>query len=798
MNGFLRSARFSLAFATCLAITNWAAAEPNQLRDILSGNPLVPQGVGAAADTPESVVSVASHVTPPGANRQAMLVVTVTLEPGWHIYSLDQKPVEALPTKITVDETAEYRLGGSFRADLPPEIIRRDGNVFEQYEGQVTWQAPITFKQGVDPKSVKVVGQARIQTCQENRCLPPHNFPFAAAMVEESKTAASGSFSDPSIHATLYGHLEPKTVRPGGQVKIVLEAEPAESWHVYALEDRDKNELGYKPTLIVVTNSSGFKFNRPAASAKPVEAPNDVPGAAPQRYYDKRVAWTTTVTIPNNAKPGDYPVAGLIGYQTCNAGACDLPRAAKFQGTITVAASDTKGNVPLNFADAKYGEAAKLAQAQPRAEIESPAGPSATGSLAGSSLPLILAAALVGGFILNFMPCVLPVIGLKILSFAEQSGHSRSHILVLNLWYALGVFAVFMALATLAAGATLGLREQNLGWGEQFSSTSFNIVMISIVFVMALSFLDVWEIPIPGFVGTGAAADAAAREGAVGAFAKGALSTVLATPCSGPFLGPVFGFTLNQPPAVTYMIFACVALGMASPYLAIGAFPKLIRFLPKPGAWMDTFKHMMGFVMLGTIVFLFTIMNRDYFVATFALMVGLWAACWWIGRVTLLESLSHRLKAWAQGAVFATVVGVAAFHWLTPHDTLIPWKNFSRSELARLTSEGHTVLVDFTADWCLTCKVNLKWAVETEDVRKAIEANQVVPLLADWTDGSPEIKTALESLKSNSIPLLAIYPAGNAEPIVLRDVISKQQVLDAIKAAGPSKAAAKNLAASTP
>ena len=156
------------------------------------------------------------------------------------------------------------------------------------------------------------------------------------------------------------------------------------------------------------------------------------------------------------------------------------------------------------------------------------------------------------------------------------------------------------------------------------------------------------------------------------------------------------------------------------------------------------------------------------------------------------------MRAWAQAAVFATVVGVSAFHWLTPHDTLIPWKSFSRAELARLTSEGHTVLVDFTADWCLTCKMNLNFAIETEDVRKAIESNNVVPLLADWTDGSPEIKSALESLKSNSIPLLAVYPAGKTDAIVLRDVISKQQVLDAIKAAGPAKAASKDLVSSTP
>jgi thiol:disulfide interchange protein len=144
----------------------------------------------------------------------------------------------------------------------------------------------------------------------------------------------------------------------------------------------------------------------------------------------------------------------------------------------------------------------------------------------------------------------------------------------------------------------------------------------------------------------------------------------------------------------------------------------------------------------------------------------------------------------------ALAVGWASFHWLTPHESLIPWQSFSRAEVQRLTTEGRTVLVDFTADWCLTCKLNLATAIETEDVKQLIEQNKVVPLWADWTEPSDEIKSALESINRNSIPQLVIYPAGQPHnPIVLSDLISKQQVLDAISAAGPSKAPTKDLAA---
>jgi thiol:disulfide interchange protein len=392
---------------------------------------------------------------------------------------------------------------------------------------------------------------------------------------------------------------------------------------------------------------------------------------------------------------------------------------------------------------------------------------------------------LVGGLILNLMPCVLPVIGLKVLSFVEQAGQSRARVLTLNLWYSLGLLSVFAMLATAAVSL-------NLGWGQQFQSTGFNIVMSGIVFAMALSFLGVWEIPLPGFVGTGKANDLQQKEGAGGAFFKGVLTTVLATPCSGPFLGPVFGFTLQQPPVVTYIVFLCIGLGMASPYLLIGAFPRLIKFLPKPGVWMDTFKQMLAFVLLGTVVFMFTFLKRDYVVPTFGMLVAIWAGCWWIGRTPLYEGARKLTFAWGQGLAAAAIAGYVSFALLGPAERVLPWQPYSPERLTQLTASGKTVMVDFTAEWCLTCKLNLKNSIDVQDVKQVVEANGVVPLLADWTDESEEIKRALEGLGSNSIPVLAIFPAGKpTEPIIMRDLISSRAaVIDALKQAGPSRASA--------
>ncbi len=792
-----RSVAFTVAILLIATAPAWG-----QL-NILSGQPLKSIGDAglAGASGPESVVSVSSQFTPGDHGQPGTLSVTATIAPPWHTYAITQKPTIASPTEIKVAASPDYRLVGEFRPNLPPKAVHDALGDLEIHEGTVVWQAPLEIKPGVDPKTLKISGQARIQVCDDKSCLSPTNFEFAAAYVPPepaaARPAATGVYSPANIHAVLRGHLEPSTVAPGSTVKLVVTAEPQAGWHIYALADRDANTPGSKPTLVTFTKTSGFEAERTQASQKAVEAKSDLPGVPAQHYYNGPVTWTTTIRIPKDTRPATYPIEGLVGYQTCNDANCDLPRAARFSAAVTVAAAGGKEKALLAFSDAKYGEAAKAAEADTRRDD----GTRTSGGAPGLSLWLALLSSLVGGFLLNFMPCVLPVIGLKILSFAEQAGRHRSQVLALNIWYSLGLLSVFMVLATLASAASLGLRDTNLGWGEQYGSTSFNIVMVAVVFVMALSFLGVWEIPIPGLVGSGAATEVAAREGAVGAFTKGVLTTLLATPCSGPLLGAVFGYTLGEPPAITYLIFACIGLGMSSPYLIIGAYPRLIRFLPKPGAWMDTFKQMMGFVMLGTIVFFFSFMDRNYLVPTFAMMVGLWAGCWWIGRTSLVEPLPRKLRAWAQGSAFAAVVGVAAFHWLAPHASIIPWQNFSRAELARLTGEGYTVLVDFTADWCLNCKTNLKYAIETEEVRDLMAENKVVPLLADYTSISPEIKQMLETLRSASIPVLAVFPAGKPldEAIVMRDLLSRQQVLDAIKAAGPSKSdgEGKSLTAST-
>ncbi len=344
----------------------------------------------------------------------------------------------------------------------------------------------------------------------------------------------------------------------------------------------------------------------------------------------------------------------------------------------------------------------------------------------------VLAIAFFGGFILNFMPCVLPVIGLKVMSFVQQAGESRGRVMALNLWYVAGLLSVFMVLATLA----VVFRQ---AWASQFNNTTFNIVLTAVVFAFALSFLGVWEIPVPGFSTGSKVGDLSQKEGPMGAFFKGILTTILATPCTGPALGGALTWAVNQPPLVTYTAFFAVGAGMAFPFIAIGAFPKLVGFLPKPGAWMETFKHVMGFVLLGTVVMLLTFVQPAYYVVPLvALLIAIWAALWWVGRVPIYEPWGKQMRVWVEASVFTLAIWWGAFvnvpifmpdgllgmmegrfHADVDYEVAkimsgtnggdakppvrggkgaeLAWRPYSIELLEQMTAESKTVFVDFTA-----------------------------------------------------------------------------------------------------
>lgn len=405
-----------------------------------------------------------------------------------------------------------------------------------------------------------------------------------------------------------------------------------------------------------------------------------------------------------------------------------------------------------------------------------------------------------GGLILNVMPCVLPVMGLKILSFVQQSGHKRGRAFMLNLCYSAGLLSVFMLLALLAVVI-------HLGWGELLGRTWFKITFAIVLFGAALMFMGVWEAPLPAFLGGGTAGKLAAQEGATGAFFKGVLTTFLATPCTAPFLAPALVWAAAQPPWLTYVVFASIGLGMASPYLLIGAFPELVRFLPKPGGWMETFKQFMGFVLMGTVVYLLAVLKPQYVVPTTGLLLGIALACWMVGRIGPEQEFGAKLRTWA---LAMTIVGVAwilmfpgldervlgPYHFPglvavmdsrdAPADTANP--------SAPRVSGPHTVLVDFTASWCQNCHLFERLVLRTSPVIESLREHGVVALKADWSDADPKVTEMLDVLGSRQVPVIAIFPARDPNhPIIFRGSYTQQAILDALqKAAEPARVVASS------
>jgi thiol:disulfide interchange protein DsbD len=409
--------------------------------------------------------------------------------------------------------------------------------------------------------------------------------------------------------------------------------------------------------------------------------------------------------------------------------------------------------------------------------------------------PLVvwLGIAFLGGLILNLMPCVLPVLALKVLSFINQSTQEAAQTRKLSLIYASGVVVSFLVMAGLVIAGSLK------AWGQQYGSPIFLIGVITLMTLIALSLFGVFEITMSGAV-MNAAGDLASREGAKGAFFNGAVATILGTSCTAPLLAPAVGFAFFQPPVVILLIFFMLGLGLASPYVALCFVPGLSRFIPKPGAWMERFKVAMGFPMLATAVWLMSILTRHYG-GRGVLWVGVFLVCLsiaaWIWGEFVQRGRSR--KALAVGfALFFVATGylVALEHelqWRTkgtpdpgrltnPVDRDgINWQPWSRDAVEKARGEGRPVLVDFTADWCVNCQANKKTSIEIDSVRAKLKEINAVSLLGDYTLVPEDITAELKRFNRAGVPLVLVYPKNPREPPqVLPALLTPGIVLEAL------------------
>ena len=390
--------------------------------------------------------------------------------------------------------------------------------------------------------------------------------------------------------------------------------------------------------------------------------------------------------------------------------------------------------------------------------------------------------ALIGGLILNVMPCVLPVISLKIFGFVSEAGERPDRAFRLALAFSAGILGCFALLA--ATVSFLRAVGAQVGWGFQFQDYRFVLVIACLVFAFALNLFGVFELTVSARA-TGGLAKLAAGHGYAGAFFQGAFATILATPCTAPFLGTASAFAFTQPAWATFLIFFSIGIGMALPYLLLAIQPKWLRYLPKPGDWMVRLKQLLGFLLLATLLWLSWIVGRlrgvDGMVELGGLLLIIGILAWIKGSFwTPVSSTRSRVLA-ALSMVGALAIALGSYYFVTAPSEL-PWQTFSQQSLDNALQSGRPIFVDFTADWCLTCKANERFALDSATVRQAFVQRRVVMLRADWTHGDPEITQILKEHGRAGVPMYLFYPGGkDRPPMILPELISSQTVLDALK-----------------
>lgn len=654
--------------------------------------------------------------------------------------------------------------------------------------------------------------------------------PFSPVRNGGLAPAFAQAFSTKHVTPTLIA--DTTALVPGKAFRLGIDLKMDPGWHTYY---KESGEAG-QPTKVTWTLPQGFKASE-LLWQKPLKFSDA--GITTYGYHDHTLVGAD-LTAPADIKPGDKltfkaDVTWLACKDVCMPG----------EGTVTLTLPVSNEAKPANADDfSKLGFSGPLsgiggsgsgAVGGQGGKLSSGGASRFTGDILNSTLKVqggsdqgmnlaaYLGLALVGGFILNFMPCVLPVISIKVLSFMQQAGDDPKRVFNMGLIFSAGIISAFMCLAALVAG--IEAAGQKIGWGFQFQFPIFLLGMSAIVLVLALSLFGVIYFQVSA--GQNEIDKLAQKEGATGTFFKGVLATTLSTPCSAPFLGTALGFAFSQPMWVVALIFFTIGLGMAAPYIVLTAKPEWMRYLPKPGAWMEKFKESMGFLLVATVIWLLWVLAQQVGINAAMSAAGfltvLSFAVWMCGRFVSLVSDTKR-KATVYSIAGATLLAGYVF-FLAPFPQLlsfspavqsdepqpltdlsagsaaqasnlggtassarrIKWQPFTIDTLNEQLKAGKTVVVDFTADWCLTCKVNEATVINTAPVIEKFDALHVVPLRADWTKQDPTISKLLQKFGRSGVPLYVIFPANRpTEPIVLPEVITQGLVLQKLDEAGSS------------
>lgn len=699
--------------------------------------------------------------------RPFWVALHLELEKDWHVYW--KNPGDAgIPLKVEWTLPAGFE-AGPLQWPFPEKFTAADMVGFG-YSGQVTLLSQVIPPAQFDSQS-KMDLQAKVNwlVCSSLTCQPGSATivsPFTASAEQPRINSHVAAIFEQARARIPRSHVEVKTIRKHGIVQLEVPQEKgefhAEIRGVYFFPEQ-QNMIDHSIDPIVASSSSDA--NRYLVNLKG----SDEIGAESKHLKG------VLVLHKQNDRVEAFDIDSPIEHEGDQ----------EFLSLLTPPQRTTHS----------------LAIGNPTVLSDVPT-PSSFSFEGGVALAIVFA--FVGGMILNLMPCVLPVMSFKVMSFVKMAGQSRSLTLKHGLMFSLGVILSFWLLASIML--MLRTYGQSVGWGFQLQEPLFVVVLASVLFIFSLSLFGLfeWGMFFASWAGQTQAETSQKSSGFTGSFFSGVLATAVATPCTGPFLGSAVGFAVTLPVFQSLLIFTSLGLGMCFPYLLLAAFPSFLRFMPKPGAWMETFKQLMGFLLLATVLWLMWVFSAQ--TDTFSLICLLTGflcfsiGAWVYGRgCSPVAKRRTRLFSYAFVLLFA-FAGVEAIlfpsaSWYGQESSTEAkssgskwngWENFSPERVAQLRSEGKPVLIDFTAKWCLICQAN-HMVLDSDDLQKQLDTLGVVKMKADWTKNDPVITEALSQFGRNSVPLYVFYgPDEEKDPVILPQVLTPDVVAEHINKALPN------------
>ena len=702
-----------------------------------------------------TLVSDAAAIAP---GQPFTVALRMQHDPHWHSYWIAAGT--GYPTSLTWT-LPEGFTAGDIQWPAPHTLKDSSGKIIGNgYDGNNLLLVEITPPANLAPGStIKLAALAEWLMCMDV-CMPGDakleiSFPVAAAAATDAKWTQAIA--------------DTRTKLPDANT----------GWNVSASHDNKNTTLRLTPKAGTTHQPAELRF---------FAADGFVDYTAPQAIRQENGGWVLVMPLDAAADQKTPRLTGvLVSANGWSAGSGYDGLAIDVAFLPGFRASENPGQTP-------GGQQA--ATGQPSTPTISPAAP-ASGSLASrlppsttqtapGNLLATLFLAFVGGMILNLMPCVFPVLGIKILGFVNQSGSDKAKIVKHGLVFALGVLLSFWTLA----GALLVLRAggSQLGWGFQLQSPAFVFGMAVFLLIFALNMSGLFEI---GLSATGVGGDLQMKDGFMGSFFTGALATLVATPCSAPFLAPALGAALSLSAGQSILIFTAIAVGLALPYLLLSIFPQAIKLLPRPGAWMETFKQFMAFPLYATVGWLLWVLagqtkddDNGLLLISFGFVLVAMGA-WAYGRFGQAHGKPRKQLF---GRVFAAALLAGGLYTGWPKTApvavagsyQVAWEKWSPAAITAAQATGHIVYVDFTARWCATCQTNKAAVFHNDEVLAALAKNNVVLLRGDWTNRDPLITAELARWNRSAVPFNLIYAPGKPDPVVLPELLTPGKVLAAL------------------